>query len=63
MSGWEVLFAVVAFLGQLLTEIARGLWAITKFLGWVLIVTLAVVLCTGRTGRTGRRLEYRTRPE
>ncbi len=60
MSGWEALFAVGAFLGQLLTEIARGLWAITKFLGKALVVTVFVLLCTTRTGR---RLEYRTRPE
>lgn len=60
MSGWDAAVAVGAVVGQLLTEIARGMWAVTKVLGWVLLVTLAVLFCWTTFGR---RLEYRTRPE
>ncbi len=60
MSGWEL----VAVIGELLGKLIE--WTVRAAI-WLVIAVVVVVLFLGAAAfgatRTGRRLEYRTRPE
>lgn len=60
MSGWELAIAAGSLLGKLLEWLVRAaIWAVIALVVVALFLGAAVFGAT----RTGRQLEYRTRPE